>query len=368
MADLKRTPLHAWHESRGARMVDFSGWSMPVQYTSIVAEHQATRRAATLFDVSHMGRFRFSGEGAADFLDHLTSRRVGDMRCGQVRYSLLTNESGGILDDVLVYYPAEVPPGHDDLRLMVVNAGNRKKIADWIDQHLAGQDTVTWSDETLDSAMIALQGPQALAVAQMHTDIDLSAMKYYTGRYARVADHDVFVSRTGYTGEDGIEISVSAAAAVHVWEILCDDERVSPAGLGARDTLRLEAAMPLYGHELDESIDPFQAGLAFAVNLQGRDFPGAEVLAKIAESGTTRQRVGFQLLGKRVPREHYVVLQGDDDVGIVTSGTFSPTLEVPIAMAYVDSTRADGNAGWSIDIRGQRVPAERVPLPFYQRH
>ena len=310
---LAKTPLAAWHKARGARMVDFAGWSMPVQYTSIVDEHVTTRTALSLFDVSHMGRFQFDGSGAEAFLEGLLTRRVADLPIGGICYSLVTNESGGVLDDVLCYHLDDVE-GQPQFGL-VVNAGNRTKIADWINEHLAGSGDVVFTDRTEATSMIAVQGPQALAAVQTLTEVSLADMQYFSGRIAQVAGHECFISRTGYTGEDGVELVTEGEDALAVWEaVMKSGEPVGakPAGLGCRDTLRLEAAMPLYGHELTEDINPLTAGLKFAVNLKDRNFPGRDAIAEIAERGLVERRVGLELNGRRVPREDYSVVANDE--------------------------------------------------------
>ncbi len=365
---LRKTPLYDWHVARGARMVDFGGWSMPVQYTSIVEEHNTCRGAIALFDVSHMGRFRFDGADAEKFLDGLCTRRIAGMAVGKIGYSLLCNEAGGILDDILVYHLAAA--GGGSYFWMVVNASNREKIAAWIEQHLPGGGDVRFEDHTLKTAMIAVQGPRAIDAAQVLTDVPLADMRYYTGTPGAFAGQTAMLSRTGYTGEDGVEVTVAAEAAARVWEALMqagDDSGIGPAGLGARDTLRLEAAMPLYGHELSEQIGPIQAALGFAVNLQDREFIGRSAMEKQKQDPTLPKRIGLKMSGRRVPREHFAVFHGDEKVGEVTSGTFSPTLTRPIAMAYVHPHLASEGTTLSIDIRGRREPARVVPLPFYKR-
>ncbi|MCH8924122.1 MAG: glycine cleavage system aminomethyltransferase GcvT, partial [Planctomycetes bacterium] len=289
---LAHTPMFDWHAGHGGRMVDFAGWSMPVQYASIVAEHTATRTAAGLFDISHMGRLRFDGAGAGEFLDSLLTRRVLGMSTGQIRYSLMCNAEGGILDDVLVYRIEEgagVP-----YYWLVVNAGNRAKIVDWINGHLEGASDVEFSDLTETTAMIAVQGPAALDILRPLVKHDAAEMKYYTACETEFASHDALISRTGYTGEDGAELIVPKAAGQHVWRAILEQGRAAgavAAGLGCRDTLRLEAAMPLYGHELSEQINPFQAGLGFAVNLRDRSFVGSDALARLKEDSTQPRRV-----------------------------------------------------------------------------
>ena len=378
--ELARTPLHDWHVAHGGRMVDFAGWSMPVQYTSITAEHRATRSAVGVFDISHMGRLQFLSPRAAEFLDTITTRRVADLKPAQIRYSLVCNENGGILDDVLVY--GGEPDGSRPCS-MVVNAGNRAKIVEWLglraNDWLAENPAATLSigDDTHRTAMIAVQGPQALEILNpfFATDdaapaVDLAAIRYYHCTRGNFDGIDVLVSRTGYTGEDGFEIICDGGQAADIWQqIFAAAATVGgvAVGLGARDTLRLEAAMPLYGHELSEDINPFQAGLAFAVNLDGRQFIGREPLERFARDSSQPVRVGLQLDGKRVPREGAAVLRGDEPIGEVTSGTFSPTFERPIAMAYVRPSAQAPGTQLTVDIRGTQHPAAVVPLPFYQR-
>lgn len=344
-------------------MVDFAGWLMPVQYTSIVAEHQATRTAAGLFDISHMGRLRFDGIAGQALLDRLVTRDVTRLRPAQVGYALMTREDGGILDDVLVYHLADAAgtPYH----LLVVNAGNRTKICDWIRTH-AGDAAHHWADLSQDWAMLAVQGPRALELVQPFCDLSLRALRYYTAAETRLAGRGAIVSRTGYTGEDGCELIIGSAVATDVWQRLLA-AGATPCGLGARDTLRLEAGMPLYGHELSEQIHPFEAGLAFAVHLDKAPFLGQATLAQLAHESPTRRRIGLRLAGRRVPREEYPVLAGNQPVGSVTSGTFSPTFDTPLAMAYVDPAHASPGTPLRVDIRGRAEPAEVVPLPFYRR-
>lgn len=350
-------------------MVEFGGWSMPVQYTSIVAEHVATRTAVGLFDISHMGRLRFDGPDAAKFLDSLVTRRVADLSSGQIRYGLVTKEDGGILDDVLVYRLSDAAGG--TYHLMVVNASNRAKILAWIEaQRVKSAHDFSYADLTPQWAMIAVQGPKALGVVQTLIEADLAGMKYYTGTETRICGHGGIVSRTGYTGEDGCELIVGANMAAKVWQTVL--EAAMPlgglaCGLGARDTLRLEAAMPLYGHELSEEINPYQAGLGFAVNLENRSFPGRDALAKIKQDPNQPRRIGLEIVGKRTAREGATILREGETIGRVTSGTFSPTLDVPIAMGYVRPDAALVGSAVEVDIRGRREPARIVALPFYRR-
>jgi aminomethyltransferase len=367
--ELAQTPLYAWHLEQGARMVDFAGWSMPLQYTSIVEEHHATRQRCTLFDVSHMGRLRFEGIGACGLLDRLLTRRVSDLPLGKVRYSLITNAAGGILDDVLVSH-LESPSGQR-YYLLVVNAGNRDKIVQWVVSQMSDGEQVQMLDRTVETAMIAVQGPLALSVVSPLLDRKLETLGYYQAVVTRLLGRVCIVSRTGYTGEDGCELIVRREDAVDVCANVFRsgrEQRIQPAGLGCRDTLRLEAGMPLYGHELDESIDPFQAGLGFAVNLADRQFPGCEALRQRKTDATRRRRVGLSVDGRRPAREGYRVLSEDGrEVGVVTSGTLSPTLQRLVAMAYVEPQLATVGTRLQVDVRGQQVGAEVVKLPFYVR-
>ncbi len=364
---LAQTPLSSWHAAHGGRIVDFAGWSMPVQYASIVAEHNATRAAVGLFDVSHMGRIRFGGPNREAFLDRIVTRRIAGMKPGQIRYSLITNDEGGILDDVLVYHLAD-PQGRD-YHAMVVNASNRQKILDWLEGHRRETD-VDFVDCTHDTAMIAVQGPRALEIVRPHSTVDPATLRYYTGSETEFCGAPGVISRTGYTGEDGCELILPADAALALWEKLiaaAEPLGGKAAGLGCRDTLRLEAAMPLYGHELGEDINPYQARLAFGVDLEGRSFPGRDALVKLRNETKLPRRAGWELAGKRVPREGYAVLCNGRPVGRVTSGTFSPSLGKPIAMGYAEPQGAAPGSEVTIDIRGASEPARAVQLPFYRR-
>lgn len=358
-----QTPTHTWHAEQGARLVDFAGWEMPVQYSTIVEEHAAVRTAAGLFDIAHMGRFRFSGRDAEAVLDRLLTNDVTLLQPGQIRYSLVTNETGGILDDVLVYR-------FSDHFLLVVNASNRVKIWDWIQQHLDGSEQLEAEDLTLNTTMVALQGPAALEIASGVFELACEELKYYSGVWIEWSGEQILVSRTGYTGEDGVEAIAPDHLALQLWTSLMSAGQgrgIVPAGLGCRDTLRLEAAMPLYGHELNEQIDPLTAGLGFAVKLHAGDFVGKEALLKISESEIPLQRVGLEVSGRRIAREHAAVMHDAQQVGEVTSGTFSPTLQKAIAMAYVPPALSGVGQTLEVDIRGRTAPAEVVDLPFYRR-
>ncbi|MFV0443990.1 MAG: glycine cleavage system aminomethyltransferase GcvT [Planctomycetaceae bacterium] len=358
-----RTPLCDWHHSHSGRMVDFAGWEMPVQYSSIVDEHNAVRQRAGLFDIAHMGRVFFTGPDAMSFLNHLLTNDVTQLKIGQVRYSLICNRGGGILDDVLIY---RLEHG---TYMLVVNASNREKILKWIEHHLMGY-TLSAVDETRSRSMLALQGPQSLAILQPLADADLGGMKYYSARSCRVAGADAIVSRTGYTGEDGYEVIVENGDTVPVWDNIISAGQAHglvPCGLGCRDTLRLEAAMPLYGHEMDERTDPCTAGLMFGVKLQKGDFIGRASIAHAASDTSLPRRVGLELVGRRIAREGSLLFSEDEQVGRVTSGTFSPTLQKSIAMGYLPTQLASAGNRIEVDIRGKRESAKVVPLPFYKR-
>jgi aminomethyltransferase len=357
-----KTACHPWHVAHGGRMIDFAGWDMPVQYGSIIDEHQAVRRAAGIFDIAHMGRIKFSGDDACNLLDSLLTNDVTKLEPGGIHYSLVTNEAGGVLDDVLVYR-------FDAFYYLVVNASNRLKIVDWITRHRAAFHAHV-EDQTLATFMLAVQGPRAVEVLHPHVNVEISGLTYYSGCEAMVFGRPALVSRTGYTGEDGFEIVVAASDGPDVWHRLISDGKeagLTACGLGARDTLRLEAGMALYGHELTESIDPLTAGLSFAVKLKAGDFIGKSALVAIKNAGLHKERVGLELAGKRIAREGSTVFHDGRQIGEVTSGTFSPTLQKPIAMAYVDKGTAGVGQGIEVDIRGKREPATVVALPFYRR-
>lgn len=366
---LKKTAITDWHAAQGARLVEFAGYSMPVQYESIVSEHSATRTAAGVFDISHMARLRFDGPRADQLLDHLLTRRVTDMQVGMVRYSLICNEQGGILDDVLVSN-IETPSGRQYF-LLVVNASNHEKIVNWIAPHLADFPDVACNDVTEMTTMIAVQGPKAAAVVDRLFDKKPSDLSYYRSVCCDQMKKPCIVSRTGYTGEDGFELIVRNEDAPRVWEnvMLAGREHdIAPVGLGARDTLRLEAGMPLYGCELGEGINPITAGLGFAVNVKDRDFIGRETLAKAKKAGSDVVRVGLKLEGRRAARQGAELIDdGNRTVGHVTSGTFSPTLSTPIAMAYLPRELATVGTSIEVDIRGAKANAQIVETPFYKR-
>jgi len=360
--DLLVTPLHAWHQSHGGKLVDFAGWAMPVQYSSIVEEHNAVRQRVGLFDISHMGRLTFAGDDTIDWLERLTTNHVARLQPGQIQYSLMANGGGGLLDDILVY---RLSHGY----LVVCNASNRSTVVDQLERHREAA-VAQLVDRTLDTAMIAVQGPKALETFQPLFPAPLDSLKYYHATMGRLFDSvDAVVSRTGYTGEDGLELIVPATEAEKVWNALLESGKtygILPCGLGARDTLRFEAAMPLYGHELSETINPYAAGVGWAVKLRKGEFIGRDALEKFkADPGQTR--VGIRVEGKRIARQGSIVRQGGQDVGLVTSGTFSPTLGLSLAMALVDPAVSEIGTALRVDVRGREEPAEVVELPFLRR-
>ncbi|MBX3449886.1 MAG: glycine cleavage system aminomethyltransferase GcvT [Planctomycetaceae bacterium] len=353
-----KTVWNDWHRAHGGRLVDFAGWDMPIQYSGIVDEHNAVRNRVGLFDIGHMGRLLVTGPSARAWVDRFVTCPVGQLRNGRIRYGLVCNADGGILDDVLVY-------GLDDNTVgLVVNASNREKIVAWL-QRDPLPEGINFEDRTLSSAMLAVQGPASRELLEPIVGTTLADLKYYTSKFIDIDGAPCLVSRTGYTGEDGFEVILPLDKA-GLWERLIEGGAL-PCGLGARDTLRLEAAMPLYGHELSEEIDPFQAGLESSVDLSKPDLIGRDGLLRAKADSSRPVRVGLQLVGKRIAREGATLLHDATVVGRVTSGTFSPTLQRAIAMGYIPRELAAIGTRLSAEIRGQLVEAEVVPLPFYKR-
>jgi len=356
-------------------MVDFAGWLMPVQYASIVEEHLATRQSAGLFDVSHMGRLVVGGPQAIEWLESLLTRRVAGIEVGRVLYTLVTGDVDGrpvVLDDALVSRDTDAADGTPRAGL-VVNASNRERVVAWLKSRLPAAG-VSLADRTFETAMIAVQGPLAVEIVSglcSAADADrIAGLGNYRATSAVVAGHPAAVSRTGYTGEDGVELVVDAAAATPVWEAIHaagGPLGLRSCGLGARDTLRLEAGMPLYGHELRENTDPFAIGLDLAVNLDGRSFPGADHLAALRNQPTGRVRVGLRLDSKRSAREGDAVVRGEQTVGVVTSGSFVPTVGTAVAMAMVDRDVSAAGTRLEAVVRDTRQPAVVSPLPFYRK-
>jgi aminomethyltransferase len=364
---LKRTPFYDFHVSAGAKMVEFAGWEMPILYRSIVDEHNQTRNSGSLFDVSHMGRLHFSGKDAMAFLNRVVSRNVSDQRVGQSRYSLVCNDAGGVMDDIIV--------SRDSKNWLVVcNASNREKLVrHFTEQRKATSLDFDMVDNTESTAMVAIQGPKVIErmAGILPDEVNLREMKRYSFASSSFMLIKFSVFRSGYTGEDGIELIIPAKMASMAIKLVgkADHEgaTIRPAGLGARDTLRLEAGMPLYGHELTETLDPLSAELNFAVDLT-KDFIGVQKLREIAAAGGPKRKlVGLELEGKRIARQGAPVISGGQTVGEVTSGTLSPTLGTSIAMAYVDAKLTGEGTQLSVDLKGSQNAAKVVKLPFYKR-
>lgn len=357
-------PLDGWHRARGARMVAFAGYAMPLQYEGIIAEHLWTRENASLFDVSHMGQLVVSGAGAVAALESLLPADLSDLKPGRVRYSLLLDENGGILDDLMI---TRVGDGYQ----LVVNGATKWDDIAYLRERLPDEVTLTLLE---DEALLALQGPKA-AEALMRIGVEpesagssqANALRFMQTGSFRWKENRLGISRTGYTGEDGFEISIAANAAAGLADALTAQPEVKPAGLGARDSLRLEAGLPLYGHDLTADTDPVSAGLAFAIPKRRRSdggFPGAERIQSLLAGGPERVRVGLSLEGRMAAREGALVLASGGEVGRVTSGGFAPSLNHAIAMAYVDASHAEPGTAVELDNRGRRLNATVVPLPF----
>jgi aminomethyltransferase len=365
----RRTALHQRHVDRGARMVSFAGWDMPVQYTGILGEHQAVRTAAGLFDLGHMGEVEVTGPDAEAFLQWTTTNDVSKLAPGAAQYALLPNESGGAVDDIIVYRRPEGEKGY----LVVVNASNHERDVAWWRELRQRRDDldVTVTDVSDRTGMIAIQGPRAEEIVAKVTDDDLGAIEHFHWARGTVAGVDAMIARTGYTGEDGFEFYASNDDIATIWDELIavgEPEGLVPVGLGARDTLRLEARMPLYGQELGEDISPYEAGLGWAVKPDAKDFVGREAMAKTKGAGSSRKVVGFTTIGRSgAPRTHCRVLVDGQEVGHVTSGAFSPTLQQNIGLALIDKAHAGVGKPLQIEIRGKLVDAEQVKTPFYTR-
>lgn len=363
--NLKKTPLNEVHRNSGGKMVDFGGWDMPVQYTAgVIAEHLATREKAGLFDVSHMGEIWVEGEDAIAFVNRITTNDVTKLVDGQAHYSALTNEQGGVVDDLLVYRFDE------DKLLLVVNASTTDKDWDWITSRVTGDENITLTNASADYCQIAVQGPKALEIAQKLTDENLSEIKYYHFTVGKFDGVDAIISRTGYTGEDGFEVYADAKFAEQIWnDILKAGEEfgILPAGLAARNTLRLESAMSLYGHELSDEISPLEAGLGWISKLNKGDFVGREHLVKLKEEGLKRKLVGFEMVDRGIARDEMDVYINDEKVGVVTSASPAPFLKKNIGLAFVPTEFAKTGQEIKIDVRGKHLAAVIVPTPFYKR-
>jgi aminomethyltransferase len=357
----QRTPLYDAHVRAGARIVEFAGWDMPVQYAGILEEHAAVRTAVGLFDVSHMGEVVFRGPRALAALQAAFTNDLSLVADGQAQYGCLCREDGGIVDDVVVYRRSA-----DDL-LVCVNAGNRQKDFEWLSAHAGGADVKNESD---DWAQLALQGPRAAALLQRACDLDLTAVKTYRFATGKVLGRGCLVARTGYTGEDGFELFCRPADATALWDGLLElgrPEGIQPCGLGCRDSLRLEMAYRLYGSDMDDATTPLEAGLAWVVKLDKGEFVGRDALRRQKEAGLSRKLVGFQLTGAGIARHGHPVVQDGRAIGVVTSGTRSPSLGTSIGLAYVPPALAAEGSTFAVDIRGRPVAAKVVKTPFYVR-
>jgi aminomethyltransferase len=391
---MQRTPLTEWHRTAGAKLVDFAGWEMPLSYSGVIDEHETVRRAAGLFDISHMGRIAVEGAAAEQLLQRVVTRNLARMADGSARYALVCNEAGGVLDDVVVYRRAARQ------FVVVVNASNRPKMLAWFQRQAAalssqpagkaGAGDAQILDLSDAIAMIAVQGPAALGLLEPMTILGsggdaplplttpiavrgggarLTAMKRWTVVQATIAGAELLLATTGYTGEPGVELFVEAGKAASVWEAVLTAGKalgVKPIGLGARDTLRLEMGYSLYGHELDESITPLEAGLDWAVDLDGKEFIGCEALRKQAAAGLSRRMTAFALPDRAVPRQGYRLLQDNQPVGLVTSGNVSPMLQRGIGLGFLPPSLSRPGQTIAVEIRNRPHPATIVPLPFYQ--
>lgn len=360
-SDLKKTPLFNAHSESGARMVPFGGWSMPVQYPAgIIAETRSVREGCGIFDVSHMGRIEFTGPNAVAFLDTVLSAHVAALKPGRSKYHMICNEQGGIIDDAIVYRL------EDEKCLLVVNAANKDADLDWIAPKAEEHGGVTLEDVTTDIGMIAVQGPSAVEIVDGLSDGKASDVRRFRVGEVTVAGVPCLAARTGYTGEDGFELMPPSDRLEELWAAL-KDAGAAECGLGARDVLRLEAGLMLHGNDMTVENNPYEAGLGWTINLDKDGYIPGEALARIKASKTERLIAGFKMTGRAIPRHGMAIYEGEDQVGEVTSGTHSPTIDADIGMGYVKRALAEPGTEIDIDVRGRRVSAEIVELPFYKR-
>lgn len=363
MASLKRTPLYDAHVKAGGKIVEFGGWEMPIQYAGIIDEHKRCRESAGIFDVSHMGEIDLQGPDAFKLINKLITNDASKLQLKQIIYSPMCYEDGGVVDDLLVYKMAE------DHFYIVVNASNTDKDYDWFQKNAEGMD-VKMENISSQTVQIAVQGPKAESILQKLTDCDLAKIRYYWFDYGKVDGVDAIISRTGYTGEDGFEIYISPDYGIQVWDKIVEagqSEGIVPVGLGARDTLRLEARLPLYGHEMSNEITPLEAGLNIFVKLDKESFNGKEPLVKQKEEGLKRKLAGFEITGRGVPRSDYVIKKDGEEIGWVTSGSFAPSLNKNIGLALVKPEFASVGTVFEVDIRGKGIEAKVIKTPFYSR-
>ena len=365
MSELKQTPLYPIYKNWGAKTIDFGGWELPVQFSGIKKEHEAVRTKAGLFDVSHMGEILVSGPDSEEYLQKMLSNDLSKLKINKAQYTILCNEQGGTIDDLLVYKLT------DTSFLLVVNAANTDKDFEWLKKHQSGEVTV----ENISSsyAQLALQGPLAQRILQkLVKNEDLDNIKFFSFKQdVQIGDVQALVSRSGYTGEDGFEIYCKQEDAIYIWENILtvgESEGVVPCGLGARDTLRFEAGLPLYGQELSENISPIEAGLQFAVKVnKEQEFIGKSALQEQITNGPKRKVVGIEMIERGIPRTGYKVLKDGQEIGYVTTGTQSPTLQKSIGMALIDSNFAEVGTELEVEIRNKSVKGKIIPTPFYKR-
>jgi aminomethyltransferase len=355
--DLRATPLYPNYVTHDAKIVEFAGWLMPIQFSGILKEHHAVRSSVGLFDVSHMGRLEVGGHDALSFSQNLTTNDLSTLEPGAVQYSTICNSSGGILDDVTVYR-------FEDHFLFVVNASNTEKIKSWMARYI--RDGVELHDRSSEIAQLAIQGPDSQRVLQRFTSIELDTIPFYHFTVGEVAGRECMVSRSGYTGEDGFEIYYPAKYAGGLWSGLLDGGDISPCGLGARDLLRLEVKYCLYGNDIDESTTPLEAGLGWLVKLDKGDFIGRDVLLEQNQSGVKRKLIGFSMIERGIPRPGYTVLHNGEAVSKVASGAYSPSLDNGIGTAYLPVDISKEKTVIEVEIRQKRIPAEVVKPPFYR--
>jgi aminomethyltransferase len=362
--ETRTTPLAAEHQALGARMIEFGGWLMPVSYAGILEEHRAVRTRAGLFDLSHMGELFLEGPQAAEALGFALTTDPSSLTVGRAHYSMICFPQGGVLDDLIVYRLGQ------DRFMVVANASNAAAVSDALAERIEGFQVVL-DDRSLATALVAIQGPRSVEILRPLTDVDLAAQRYYSIAEGSVAGIPALVARTGYTGEDGFEMFADVGSVSAVWSAVYEAGQkfgLVPVGLGARDTLRLEAGMPLYGNELGPDTTPFEAGLGRVVKFEKKgDFVGRAALTKAQAEGPRKRLVGLVVRGRGIARHGYDVFAGEGKTGSVTSGTLSPTLNKPIAMAYVAPSSAEPGTILDVGVRDQRIPAEIVPLPFYKR-
>ncbi len=367
---MKKTPFFDAHVAAGAKIVDFNGYAMPVQFSGIIEEHNRVRATAGVFDVSHMGEIEIGGENAREFVQYITLNDVTKIAEGRAQYTAMTYENGGLIDDLLVYHLG-------DKYMMVVNAGNKEKDLAWIQKQAARFGGVTIKDISDQTALIAVQGPKSREILQRLTDVDLSEVKFYHLIKGKIEDTEMIISRTGYTGEIGFELYYDAAAAdnIGIWNTILEagkPEDIAPAGLGARDTLRLEMGMLLYGNDMDEETNPLEAGLGWITKFEKEDFIGKEALLKMKETGVKRKLTGFKIIDEQmarraIPRHGFTITLNGKEIGRVTSGTLSPTLQTSIAMGYIDREHCDEGNEVKISIRGKEMAFSVTKPPFIRR-